>query len=82
MPPHRGKKKELISVHMDIWLLQKLDDLIRDGMFNNRAEAIRFLIRLGILVIEKGVIDIKLDIKKLEEETDKEFDKLLLKGRI
>lgn len=82
MPPHRGKKKELISVHMDEWLLQKIDGMVMDGMFNNRAEAIRFLIRLGILVIEKGVIDIKLDKKKLEEETDKEFDKLLLKGRI
>lgn len=62
--------------------MQKLDDLISDGMFNSRAEAIRFLIRLGILVIEKGAVDIKLDIKRLEEETDKEFDKLLLKGRI
>ncbi|MEM0236027.1 MAG: ribbon-helix-helix domain-containing protein [Sulfolobales archaeon] len=82
MPVQRGEKKVLTSIHLDKWLLQKLDDMVRDGVFNNRAEALRFLIRLGILVIEKGVIDIKQDKKRLEEETDKEFDKLLLKGRI
>lgn len=80
MPPHQGEKKVLISIHLDKWLLQIIDNIIEDGMFNNRAEAIRFLLRLGILVIEKGV-DIK-DKKRLEEEIDKEFDKLLLKGRV
>lgn len=84
MPPsQRVEKKVLISMHLDKFLLQKVDDMVRDGMFNNRSEALRFLIRLAILVIEKGVIDIKLDKRRLEEkESDREFDKLLLKGRI
>ena len=38
--------EDIISLHIPLPLLQKLDALVRQGLFRNRSEAVRFAILL------------------------------------
>jgi Arc/MetJ-type ribon-helix-helix transcriptional regulator len=46
MPPTKSKEKMiLISLHIPKQMLEELDELVRQGVFPNRSEAIRIAIR-------------------------------------
>ena len=56
MPRTKSQEKMvLISVHLPRQLLEELDGLVRKGVFPNRSEAIRFLLREGVLRLSQGV---------------------------
>ena len=64
MPRSKSQEKMvLISVHLPRQLLEELDSLVRKGIFPNRSEAIRFLLREGVLRLSQGI----------EEEEDAEM---------
>ena len=56
MPRTKSQEKMvLISVHLPRQLLEELDKLVKKGVFPNRSEAIRFLLREGVLRLSQGV---------------------------
>mgnify|MGYP001770677275 FL=1 len=64
MPRSKSQEKMvLISVHLPRQLLEELDGLVRKGVFPSRSEAIRFLLREGVLRLSQGI----------EEEEDAEM---------
>ena len=56
MPRSKSQEKMvLISVHLPRQLLEELDGLVKKGIFPSRSEAIRFLLREGVLRLSQGV---------------------------
>ncbi len=54
MPRGKGANKmELVSVHIQRQALEEIDEMVKQGMFPSRSEAIRYAIRK--LLAKEGV---------------------------
>jgi len=80
MPMKDGDNMVLISVHVPKRVLNTIDDLVKEGIFPNRSEAIRMAL---LLLLEWKLFSRGPEVlpKKEEDPTDKAFRAFLVQGR-
>jgi Arc/MetJ-type ribon-helix-helix transcriptional regulator len=65
MPKTKAKEKMvLISVHLPKEMLQELDELVRQGRFPSRSEAIRVAVR-DLILRESGLKQRELELQQI-----------------
>jgi len=65
MPKTKAKEKMvLISVHLPKQLLEELDEMVKQGRFPSRSEAIRIAIR-DLLYRENGLRERELELQQI-----------------
>jgi len=79
----KGDKMILISLHVPQRMFEKLDELVKSGIFPSRSEAIRHALR-ELLLAYNGLEERKPQ-EKAEEKAGKdlpeEMEKMILGGR-
>ena len=80
MPKRKGDKMILISLHVPQSMLEKLDELVRDGVFPSRSEAIRHALRELLLYYrDVNFKERPRDLKPQKEDLPEEME--ILEGR-
>jgi len=65
MPKTKAKEKMvLISVHMPKQLLEELDEMVKQGRFPSRSEAIRVAVR-DLILRESGLKQRELELQQI-----------------
>ena len=82
MRKRKEDKMILISVHVPQKTLERLDELVRDGVFANRSEAIRHALRELLLYYTEVKVERKpQEHQKKVDPEEEEMAKALLEGR-